>query len=131
MLRSSRCYTSTAKKRKKQKKEDDTNFRVKNEKSPLCPQTTLLMGSILFMIFSRTSQLARSVEFYQRHVFLCYKNPQVWPSKIEASEIDQVPRLLFAAFKARKADMNKEECYFLAAKEEVQVLPNNVLFGGT
>ncbi|KAF3956857.1 hypothetical protein CMV_018062 [Castanea mollissima] len=60
----------------------------------------------------RTSQLARSVEFYQRHVFLCYKNPQVWPSKIEASEFDQVPRLLFAAFKARKADMNKENYKF-------------------
>ncbi|KAM3743938.1 hypothetical protein ACB098_06G014200 [Castanea mollissima] len=56
----------------------------------------------------RTSQLAGSVEFYQRHVFLCYKNPQVWPSKIEASEFDQVPRLLFAAVMARKADMNKE-----------------------
>ena len=58
----------------------------------------------------RTSQLAGSVEFYQRHVFLCYKNPQVWPPKIEASEFDQVPRLLFAAVKARKADMNKEVC---------------------
>ncbi|KAF3946563.1 hypothetical protein CMV_027182 [Castanea mollissima] len=56
----------------------------------------------------RTSQLAGSVEFYQRHVFLCYKNPKVWPSKIEASEFDQVPRLLFAAVMARKADMNKE-----------------------
>ncbi|KAL4618560.1 hypothetical protein ACB092_06G019700 [Castanea dentata] len=56
----------------------------------------------------RTSQLAGSVEFYQRHVFLCYKNPQVWPSKIEASEFDQVPRLLSAAVVARKADMNKE-----------------------
>ncbi|KAF3942911.1 hypothetical protein CMV_030480 [Castanea mollissima] len=56
----------------------------------------------------RTIQLAGSVEFYQRHIFLRYKNPQVWPSKIEASKFDQVPRLLFAAFKARKADMNKE-----------------------
>ncbi|KAM4099209.1 hypothetical protein ACJW30_07G139400 [Castanea mollissima] len=54
------------------------------------------------------NQLAESVEFYQHHVFLCYKNPQVWPSKIKASEFDQVPRLLFAAVMARKADMNKE-----------------------
>nr|POE67002.1 hypothetical protein CFP56_72695 [Quercus suber] len=43
----------------------------------------------------RTSQLAGSVEFYQRHAFLCYKNLQV-------------PRLLSAAVMARKADMNKE-----------------------
>jgi|UniRef100_A0A2N9HYH5 hypothetical protein len=58
----------------------------------------------------RTSQLAGSVEFYQRHVFLCYKNPQVWPPRIEASEFDRVPRLLSAAVMAKKADMNKEVC---------------------
>lgn len=58
----------------------------------------------------RTSQLAGTVEFYQRHVFLCYKNPQVWPPRIEASEFDRVPRLLSAAVMARKADMKKEVC---------------------
>ncbi|XP_040986956.1 uncharacterized protein LOC121234885 [Juglans microcarpa x Juglans regia] len=56
----------------------------------------------------RTSQLAGTVEFYQRHVFLCYKNPQVWPARIEASEFDRVPRLLSAAVMARKADMKRE-----------------------
>ncbi|KAF5479081.1 hypothetical protein F2P56_005585 [Juglans regia] len=56
----------------------------------------------------RTIQLAGTVEFYQRHVFLCYKNPQVWPARIEASEFDRVPRLLSAAVMARKADMKKE-----------------------
>ena len=57
----------------------------------------------------RTSQLAGSVEFYQRHVFLCHKNPKVWPPRIEASEFDRVPRLLSAAVMAKKADdMNKE-----------------------
>ena len=56
----------------------------------------------------RTSRLAGSVEFYQRHVFLCYKNPKVWPPRIEASEFDRVPRLLSAAVMAKKADMNKE-----------------------
>ena len=60
----------------------------------------------------RASQLAGSVKFYQRHVFLCYKNPQVWPSKIEASEFDQVPRLLSIAVMASKADMNKEVCVY-------------------
>lgn len=58
----------------------------------------------------RTSQLAGTVEFYQRHVFLCYKNPKVWPPRIEASEFDRVPRLLSAAVMARKADMKKEVC---------------------
>lgn len=58
----------------------------------------------------RTTQLAGTVEFYQRHVFLCYKNPQVWPPRIEASEFDRVPRLLSAAVMARKADMKKVVC---------------------
>ncbi|KAL5548694.1 hypothetical protein UlMin_003925 [Ulmus minor] len=56
----------------------------------------------------RTIQLAGTVEFYQRHVFLCYKNPQVWPPRIEAAEFDRLPRLLSAAVMARKADMKKE-----------------------
>ncbi|XP_068310920.1 uncharacterized protein [Pyrus communis] len=56
----------------------------------------------------RTSQLAGTVEFYQRHVFLCYKNPQVWPPRIEAAEFDRLPRLLYSAVMARRADMKKE-----------------------
>ena len=43
----------------------------------------------------RTSQLAETVEFYERHVFLCYKNPTVWPPRIEAAEFDRLPRLLY------------------------------------
>jgi len=61
----------------------------------------------------RASQLSGTVEFYQRHVFLCYKNPKVWPPRIEASEFDRVPRLLSAAVLARKADMKKEVCVSL------------------
>ncbi|TQD96701.1 hypothetical protein C1H46_017703 [Malus baccata] len=56
----------------------------------------------------RTSQLAGTVEFYQRHVFLCYKNPQVWPPRIEAAEFDRLPRLLYSAVMARRGDMKKE-----------------------
>lgn len=56
----------------------------------------------------RRSSLAGTVEYYRRHVFLCYKNPRVWPPRIEASEFDRLPRLLYAAVVARKGDMNKE-----------------------
>ncbi|XP_004295192.1 PREDICTED: uncharacterized protein LOC101294639 [Fragaria vesca subsp. vesca] len=56
----------------------------------------------------RTSQLAGTVEFYERHVFLCYKNPAVWPPRIEAAEFDRLPRLLYAAVMARRGDMRKE-----------------------
>lgn len=61
--------------------------------------------------FSRSdfkqSPLVASVEFYQRHVFLCYKNPRVWPPRIDAAEFDRLPRLLSAALCARKSDMKR------------------------
>ncbi|RDY08101.1 hypothetical protein CR513_07700 [Mucuna pruriens] len=56
----------------------------------------------------RQSPLAGTVKFYQRHVFLCYKNPRVWPPRIEAAEFDRLPRLLHAAVVARKSHMKKE-----------------------
>mgnify|MGYP004704303903 CR=1 FL=1 len=56
----------------------------------------------------RLSPLVGTVEFYERHVFLCYKNPQVWPPRIEAAEFDRLPRLLSAALCARKADMKRQ-----------------------
>jgi len=62
----------------------------------------------------RQSPLAGTVEFYQRHVFLCYKNPRVWPPRIEAAEFDRLPRLLHAAVVARKPHMKKEVLSSLA-----------------
>ncbi|XP_051124706.1 uncharacterized protein LOC127247058 [Andrographis paniculata] len=56
----------------------------------------------------RQGALVGTVELYQRHLFLCYKNPQVWPPRIEAAEFDRLPRLLAAALTARKADMKRE-----------------------
>ncbi|XP_038897896.1 uncharacterized protein LOC120085783 [Benincasa hispida] len=56
----------------------------------------------------RQTPLIGTVDFYDRHVFLCYKNPQVWPPRIEAAEFDRLPRLLSAAVMSRKGDMKKE-----------------------
>ncbi|KAK7276978.1 hypothetical protein RIF29_18127 [Crotalaria pallida] len=56
----------------------------------------------------RLGPLAGTVEFYQRHVFLCYKNPRFWPPRIEAAEFDRLPRLLYAAVVAKKNHMKKE-----------------------
>ncbi|KAL5737337.1 hypothetical protein ACOSP7_030098 [Xanthoceras sorbifolium] len=56
----------------------------------------------------RSAQLAGTVDLYDRHVFLCYKNPSVWPPRIEAAEFDRLPRLLSAAVGARKANMKRE-----------------------
>ncbi|XP_068637632.1 uncharacterized protein [Aristolochia californica] len=52
--------------------------------------------------------LAGTVQIYERHVFLCYKNPQVWPAHVEAAEFDRLPRLLSAAVLARKGDMKRK-----------------------
>ncbi|XP_073120857.1 uncharacterized protein [Henckelia pumila] len=56
----------------------------------------------------RQGLLVRTVELYERHVFLCYKNPQVWPPRIEAAEFDRLPRLLAAALAARKTEMRRQ-----------------------
>uniref|UniRef100_M1C0W6 Sucrase n=1 Tax=Solanum tuberosum TaxID=4113 RepID=M1C0W6_SOLTU len=56
----------------------------------------------------RQTPLVGTVDFYERHVFLCYKNPQVWPPRIEAAEFDRLPRLLAAALTARKNDVKKQ-----------------------
>ncbi|KAL3734587.1 hypothetical protein ACJRO7_023871 [Eucalyptus globulus] len=69
-------------------------------------------GDAEFFGFSRPefrqAQLAGTVQFYKRHVFLCYKNPKVWPPRIEAAEFDRLPRLLSAAVVVRKNDMRNE-----------------------
>ncbi|KAL5699968.1 hypothetical protein ACHQM5_025477 [Ranunculus cassubicifolius] len=52
--------------------------------------------------------LVGTVEIYHRHVFLCYKNPKVWPPHVEAAEFDRLPRLLSAALLARKPEIIKQ-----------------------
>ncbi|CAN8301787.1 unnamed protein product [Cochlearia groenlandica] len=53
-------------------------------------------------------KLSGTVQFYERHVFLCYKKPSFWPARIEASEFDRLPRLLSSVVTARKRYMKKE-----------------------
>jgi hypothetical protein len=52
-------------------------------------------------------KLAGTVGFHERHVFLCYKGPEEWPSHVEATDSDRLPRLLAAAIKARKSNLKK------------------------
>lgn len=76
----------------------------------------------------RQGPLVGTVELYERHVFLCYKNPQVWPPRIEAAEFDRLPRLLAAALAARKTEMKRQvegffflSCGFCAAVQRLLV----------
>ncbi|KAL3636643.1 hypothetical protein CASFOL_018942 [Castilleja foliolosa] len=51
------------------------------------------------------SSLAGTVDPYDRHVFLCYKTHESWPSRVEDSDSDPLPKLLASALKARKNDI--------------------------
>ena len=44
----------------------------------------------------------------ERHVFLCFKEPQAWPALVEAADFDRLPRFLAAAIKLKKKDMVKK-----------------------
>ncbi|CAN0904190.1 Altered inheritance of mitochondria protein 32 [Linum grandiflorum] len=48
--------------------------------------------------------LAGTVDRYDRHVFLCYKNPEAWLPRVEDSETDPLPKLLASSIRARKSE---------------------------
>ncbi|XP_023536213.1 altered inheritance of mitochondria protein 32-like [Cucurbita pepo subsp. pepo] len=74
------------------------------------------------------SSLAGTVSAYDRHVFLCYKTPEAWPSHLEASDSDALPRLLSAALKARKDDISvKTKLTMFAGREETGFSDGDVL----
>ncbi|CAA2987610.1 altered inheritance of mitochondria 32-like [Olea europaea subsp. europaea] len=51
------------------------------------------------------SNLSGTVDPYDRHLFLCYKTHDSWPSRVEDSDSDPLPKLLSSALKARKNDI--------------------------
>ncbi len=51
------------------------------------------------------SALVGSVDHYERHVFLCYKDASSWPAKVEAADYDPLPHSLVTALKTRKSTM--------------------------
>ncbi|XP_002966242.2 altered inheritance of mitochondria protein 32 [Selaginella moellendorffii] len=81
------------------------------------------------------SPLAGSVSFYQRHLFVCYKDALSWPSQVESAELGGLPHALFAAFKARKNDMpNKIRLTVCEASDSTEgdifVFPDLVRYRG-
>ncbi|KAL2904578.1 Ferredoxin 2Fe-2S [Bienertia sinuspersici] len=52
-----------------------------------------------------SSSLSNTVDFYERHLFLCYKNPQSWPSSVENSDDDLLPMLFSSVLKSRQHDL--------------------------
>ncbi|XP_020207129.1 altered inheritance of mitochondria protein 32 [Cajanus cajan] len=75
-----------------------------------------------------TENLAGTVDAYDRHVFLCYKSHVSWPSRIEASDSDPLPKRVAAAFKARKNDITvKTKITVCEAREEAGFSDGDVL----
>ncbi|WCJ21142.1 Sucrase/ferredoxin-like family protein [Euphorbia peplus] len=50
------------------------------------------------------TNLAGTIGEHDRHVFLCFNNPETWLPRVEESQIDPLPKLLSSAVKSRKAD---------------------------
>ncbi|XP_027152986.1 altered inheritance of mitochondria protein 32-like [Coffea eugenioides] len=74
------------------------------------------------------SNLAGTVDPYERHLFLCYKSHDSWPSRVEASDSDLLPKLLSAALKARKADIKiKARLTICEGLEDLQLSDGDVL----
>lgn len=57
--------------------------------------------------------LSDTVDPYDCHLFLCYKNYESWPARVEGSESDRLPRLLGAALKSRKKEIQRNVGFVL------------------
>lgn len=57
--------------------------------------------------------LSGTVDPYDCHLFLCYKNYESWPARVEGSESDRLPRLLAAALKSRKKEIQRNVGFVL------------------
>ncbi|TKY50473.1 Altered inheritance of mitochondria protein 32 [Spatholobus suberectus] len=72
--------------------------------------------------------LAGTVDAYDRHVFLCYKNHLTWPPRVEASDADPLPKRLANVWKARKNDIAvKTKITVCEAREEAGFSDGDVL----
>ncbi|CAL9136892.1 unnamed protein product [Musa acuminata var. zebrina] len=52
--------------------------------------------------------LVGTVHQYDRHLFLCYKSPEVWPPNVEGSESDLLPRSLAGEIKTWQSSIDKK-----------------------
>ncbi|KAH1075740.1 hypothetical protein AAZX31_19G003600 [Glycine max] len=63
--------------------------------------------------------LAGTLDAYDRHVFLCYKNHLAWPPRLEASDADPLPKRVATVWRARKNDIAvKTKITVCEAREE-------------
>ncbi|KAE9588927.1 hypothetical protein Lal_00012531 [Lupinus albus] len=75
-----------------------------------------------------SENLAGTVDAYDRHIFICYKNHLSWPPRLEASDDDPLPKLVAARLKARKNEIAvKTKITVCEAREEAGFYDGDVL----
>ncbi|CAL0323240.1 unnamed protein product [Lupinus luteus] len=75
-----------------------------------------------------SANLAGTVDAYDRHIFICYKNHLSWPPRLEASDDDPLLKLVAARFKARKNEITvKTKITVCESREEAGFYDGDVL----
>nr|XP_016450595.1 PREDICTED: uncharacterized protein LOC107775384 [Nicotiana tabacum] len=73
-------------------------------------------------------KLAGTATVYDRHVFLCYKSHETWPSHVESSDSDPLPNLLAASLRARKDEIKlKTVLTICEVREDIGLSDGDVL----
>ncbi|KAL3344689.1 hypothetical protein AABB24_023903 [Solanum stoloniferum] len=73
-------------------------------------------------------KLAGTATVYDRHVFLCYKSHEVWPSHLESSDSDPLPKLFAATLKARRDDIKLKTILTICeVREDIGLSDGDVL----
>lgn len=74
----------------------------------------------------------------ERHVLLCFKEPESWPPVVEGADSDRLPRYLAAAIKTRKNEMMKKTRFLICegrdgtdtSNGDVMIYPDMVCYRG-
>jgi hypothetical protein len=82
--------------------------------------------------------LVGTVDFYERHAFLCHNTPENWPAKVEAPDYDPLPSKFANALRSRKNELSKKTRLTIAeghdspekTNGEVLLFPDMVKYKG-
>ncbi|CAN4081738.1 unnamed protein product [Withania somnifera] len=73
-------------------------------------------------------KLGGTATVYDRLVFLCYKSHETWPSHVESSDSDPLPKLFSSTLKAREDDIKlKTVLTICQVREDIGLLDGDVL----
>lgn len=79
-----------------------------NSATGIATETPVVDDNVKFGFLRKemyTEKLSGTAIAYDRHVILCYKTHETWPSRVESSDSHPFPKLLAGALKARKNDI--------------------------